>query len=1004
MRIHRLEVQAFGPFADRVVVDLDAASAAGLFLVHGPTGSGKTSLLDAVCFALYADVPGSRSRRSLRSDHAAPGTAPVVVLEVTVAGRRLRLTRSPEWHRPKKRGDGTTRVQPSVLLEERRGGTWEGLSTRHDEVADVVKDLLGMGLQQFATVVLLPQGRFATFLRAEPEERRELLQRLFDIGVYADVEQWLADARRDGAAELEAARAALDHDLVRLSDALEPLAAGDDPEAAGPPVAETPLDLLPARLDAVAADVATRLTTSLAALDTAETVETGAQQALTEARAVAALRRRGEQARDRIAVLDTEALTHEALRDRLAAADRAAALRGHLAALERLDREVAEHTETVVRRAARLDALEVTTGEAPAAELADRTSALDDAAAAIGRDAAVARDLAAALEEGTARRVHLEERRARLADALPVARAAAEAAAEAVTRLTAEGSRTDDLAASVVEQERRVALLDEVDADRARVAALDPELVRAREHLSSALAALIGLQQRRLDEMAAELAGGLADGAPCPVCGAREHPSPAVAADPVTPEALAAADEMVAVARAEVAALESRRAALGSAVGARLEVLAGAERTDLVAALADARAALESAREAERRLTEADAEQVRTRAEADRVAAALEQAVTAATALDERTAEVAAQAEEVRGRLEAGLAAHADCPCASSDPARHVTVRRALTELAAAETALDAARERHAEAEQALIAALDDSGFPSAAAASAALLSVSETDRLRDEVLSHDRDRATALATLAEPDVAAALAADPPDLAALEQAHAEARRAVLAGTSGHDALVRAGRAVERLRPRLAEHVAGVVALADRHDRVRELADTVGGTGGDNTLRMRLTSFVLAARLEKVAALANERLAVMGAGRYLLEHTDDRAARGARSGLGLRVLDQWTGRVRDTATLSGGESFMASLALALGLADAVRDEAGGLDLGTLFVDEGFGSLDDDSLEQVVSVLDGLREGGRAVGVVSHVADLRARIGHQVVVTKGTAGSDVEVRAGDAAPAA
>ncbi len=331
-------------------------------------------------------------------------------------------------------------------------------------------------------------------------------------------------------------------------------------------------------------------------------------------------------------------------------------------------------------------------------------------------------------------------------------------------------------------------------------------------------------------------------------------------------------------------------------------------------------------------------------------------------------------------------------------------MRRALTELAAAETALDAARERHAEAEQALIAALDDSGFPSAAAASAALLSVSETDRLRDEVLSHDRDRATALATLAEPDVAAALAADPPDLAALEQAHAEARRAVLAGTSGHDALVRAGRAVERLRPRLAEHVAGVVALADRHDRVRELADTVGGTGGDNTLRMRLTSFVLAARLEKVAALANERLAVMGAGRYLLEHTDDRAARGARSGLGLRVLDQWTGRVRDTATLSGGESFMASLALALGLADAVRDEAGGLDLGTLFVDEGFGSLDDDSLEQVVSVLDGLREGGRAVGVVSHVADLRARIGHQVVVTKGTAGSDVEVRAGDAAPAA
>ena len=162
--------------------------------------------------------------------------------------------------------------------------------------------------------------------------------------------------------------------------------------------------------------------------------------------------------------------------------------------------------------------------------------------------------------------------------------------------------------------------------------------------------------------------------------------------------------------------------------------------------------------------------------------------------------------------------------------------------------------------------------------------------------------------------------------------------------------------------------------------------------------MRLTAYVLAARLETVATLANERLAVMGGGRYLLEHSDERAARGARSGLGLRVLDQWTGRVRDTATLSGGESFMASLALALGLADAVREEVGGLDLGTLFIDEGFGSLDDDSLEQVLTVLDGLREGGRAVGVVSHVADLRTRITHQAVVHKGANGSTVEVRVG------
>ena len=277
---------------------------------------------------------------------------------------------------------------------------------------------------------------------------------------------------------------------------------------------------------------------------------------------------------------------------------------------------------------------------------------------------------------------------------------------------------------------------------------------------------------------------------------------------------------------------------------------------------------------------------------------------------------------------------------------------------------------------------------------------------LREAVEAHVREEDACRAVLDDPEVAAALEGDAPDLDALDDAARAARRAVLSTTTTQHTVERAAQALARLRPTIEAGCADVVALAERHARVRELADAVTGTGGDNTLRMRLTSFVLAARLEKVASLANERLRVMGGGRYLLEHTDDLAARGARSGLGLRVLDQWTGRTRDTATLSGGEAFMASLALALGLADAVREESGGLDLGTLFVDEGFGSLDEDSLEEVLTVLDGLREGGRAVGVVSHVADLRSRIPHQAVVRKSATGSTVIVRTGadGAVPAA
>ncbi|WP_461034753.1 SbcC/MukB-like Walker B domain-containing protein, partial [Streptomyces mayteni] len=185
--------------------------------------------------------------------------------------------------------------------------------------------------------------------------------------------------------------------------------------------------------------------------------------------------------------------------------------------------------------------------------------------------------------------------------------------------------------------------------------------------------------------------------------------------------------------------------------------------------------------------------------------------------------------------------------------------------------------------------------------------------------------------------------------------------------------------------------------ADSH-RVTRLAGLTAGTSPENEYRMRLETYVLAARLEQVAAVASTRLHRMSAGRYTLVHTDARAAHRARSGLGLLVMDAWTGRTRDTATLSGGESFFVSLALALGLADVVAEEAGGPRLDTLFVDEGFGSLDEQSLDEVLDVLDGLREHDRSVAIVSHVPDLRGRIPAQLEVVKTRQGSTVRHHTG------
>ncbi|RMI36747.1 AAA family ATPase, partial [Streptomyces triticirhizae] len=232
MRLHRLTVTAFGPFAGTERVDFDRLAAGGLFLLHGPTGAGKTSILDAVVYALYGSVPGARqgSPQALRSDHADPGTPTEVVLELTVADRRLELTRRPEQLRPKRRGGGTTRERARTLLRERRtpGGAWEALSGSHQEIGREIGELLGMNRDQFCQVVLLPQGDFARFLRASAEDRARLLGRLFDTRRFRAAEEHLAERRARAAERVGAG----DERLLATGHRVRQ-AAGDDAELAG---------------------------------------------------------------------------------------------------------------------------------------------------------------------------------------------------------------------------------------------------------------------------------------------------------------------------------------------------------------------------------------------------------------------------------------------------------------------------------------------------------------------------------------------------------------------------------------------------------------------------------------------------------------------------------------------------------------------------------------------------------------------------------------------------
>jgi DNA repair protein SbcC/Rad50 len=318
-----------------------------------------------------------------------------------------------------------------------------------------------------------------------------------------------------------------------------------------------------------------------------------------------------------------------------------------------------------------------------------------------------------------------------------------------------------------------------------------------------------------------------------------------------------------------------------------------------------------------------------------------------------------------------------------------------------AQARLDAARLRSAEVQEHLELALPAAGFATAGEVRGQLLAAAEAAALEAAIRTAQDEAARVAGLFESEDIVLALAeaadgflADEDQLAALRLEAAAAQNAAREADLAAGLATHCLESLESITAEYHDLVRSCREPAERAQMLAGLADAAAGRG-ENTYRMSLNSYVLAARLEQVALAASERLVAMSDGRYLLQHTDAKAARGAKSGLGLEVVDQWTGFRRDTSTLSGGESFMASLSLALGLADVVQQEAGGVEIETLFVDEGFGSLDEQSLEQVMDAIEGLRDGGRVVGLVSHVAEMKQRIGTQLQVLKNRNGSTLRI---------
>lgn len=1004
MRPEILKLCAFGPYRKELMLDFRILASQPFFLIHGVTGAGKTSIFDAICYALYGEAATEgRTSRMLRNREARPEQDTYVELTFVVRGTRWRIRRNPEYERKAKRGDRLVRQAAGVLLTRLEDDEEEQSWKKEGEVREKIVSLLGFECKEFRQIVLLPQGEFRRFLMADTSARKEIMRVLFNTDIYQELEEKLK-ARASGVNR--------DYEALLQQRELYLREFGVSDEAA-----------FAARQQAQAKEVA-----ELAALlslkaaekeKTAKELENGRQLEalfLEDARAGQELVRA-----ERAAAGDSEQLA------RLTLAERAAALqdvcrqaqqaaqnaRQRQQLLEKLTeqgRQARQEMETAEKdrkqsereqpqREARREALVLKRRELQVAEelQADR----QQLAAAHEAFTKTERERREILRQSEVLQKQLDALQAQLKEKTAAA-ADGEAAGLLVKNLQ-QAQREQELRAVAERQLREAA--DKLVKKRAASQ-------EAQQRSAKAAARLRHLRELLHDARAALLAEHLDDGEPCPVCGSLHHPQLARQIEEVVTDDMLQQQEQdwqnLEACREARQQEEQQAASQQAACQAKLDALPAARDPQQLARELDAAAArLRAAEQASRRqleLSDALEQGQKQQAEWQQKQAEIEKACQAAAAAEaaararvaDKEAQVPREADPAVLRQQ--LAKEEAAVGRLDDLAKKIQARAQQAAISYEGLRMDwknanqecrKAVDEAEKAEQEFANRLQEASFASREAYETALAgpwgNALYRQAVKEELEQHDK-ALHAARDARRRSQSAIEGRRRPQVAVLEKAYREAEQAWQGIFARHSKAELVGKSFVKRAQELADLAKKSAALSDSYRCITSLSELASGKTGS---RVSFQTYVLHSLLDDVMAMANERLLIMSRGQYEL-HAGERLSGNKQGGLDMEVFDHYSGYARPVATLSGGESFLASLALALGLADVVQAYAGGTRLDTMFIDEGFGTLDEDTLDVALKALFELQKSGRLIGIISHVEELRSRIPARLEVTKTRSG--------------